>query len=105
MYDWANSAFTTTVIAALFGPYLTALAKGAVGENGIVLDLGIYAITAKSLYSDCVSLSVLLQFFFLPLLGAIADYTNLKKRLLALFCGIGAAATTGFCLIDESLYL
>src|SRR5262249_32750194 len=37
MYDWANSAFSTTVVAALLGPYLTALAQAAVGDNGVVL--------------------------------------------------------------------
>ena len=58
MYDWANSAFTTTVVAALFGPYLTAITQAAIGENGVVADLGFYTITAKSLYSDAVSLSV-----------------------------------------------
>ena len=38
MYDWANSAFYTTVVGALFSPYLTRLAQTAVGENGVVLD-------------------------------------------------------------------
>ena len=104
MYDWANSAFTTTVVAALFGPYLTAITQAAIGENGVVLDLGFYSITAKSLYSDAVSLSVLLQFFFLPLLGALADYTNLKKQLLGLFCGTGALATVGMFFVTDSVY-
>ena len=104
MYDWANSAFTTTVVAALFGPYLTAITQSAIGENGVVLDLGFYTITAKSLYSDAVSLSVLLQFFFLPLLGALADYTNLKKQLLGLFCGTGALATVGMFFVTDSVY-
>jgi UMF1 family MFS transporter len=104
MYDWANSAFTTTVVAALFGPYLTAITQAAIGENGVVLNLGFYSITAKSLYSDAVSLSVLLQFFFLPLLGALADYTNLKKQLLGLFCGMGAVATGGLFFVTESVY-
>jgi len=50
MYDWANSAFSTTIVGALFGPYLTRLAQDAVGENGIVLSFGLLgAVTAKSL--------------------------------------------------------
>lgn len=104
MYDWANSAFTTTVVAALFGPYLTAITQAAIGENGVVADLGFYTITAKSLYSDAVSLSVLLQFFFLPLLGALADYTNLKKQLLGLFCAMGAISTGAMFFLTESVY-
>ena len=81
MYDWANSAFQTTVVTVLAGPYLTALAQGAVGENGTVLSLGpLGAVTAKALFPYCISLSVFAQVFLLPVLGAIADYTNLKKN-------------------------
>ena len=29
MYDWANSAFSTTVVTALLGPYIQALAESA----------------------------------------------------------------------------
>src|SRR5262245_56124737 len=75
MYDWANSAFSTTVIAALLGPYLTALAQSAVGENGVVMSLGPFGVTAKSLFPYVTALSVLLQVFLLPILGAIADYS------------------------------
>jgi UMF1 family MFS transporter len=47
MYDWANSAFYTTVVGALFSPYVTRLAQDYVGENGVVLDLGpLGAVTA-----------------------------------------------------------
>ena len=34
MYDWANSAFSTTIVGALYGPYLTEITQRAVGENG-----------------------------------------------------------------------
>src|SRR5438477_4869897 len=94
MYDWANSAFQTTVVTVLLGPYLTALAQSAVGENGPVLRLGLLGVvTAKSLFPFCVSLSVFLQVFLLPVLGAIADYGHMKKRLMAIFCYIGVVAT------------
>ena len=79
MYDWANSVFSTTVYTALLGPYLTALAQSAVGENGVVLSLGPLEVTAKSLFPFAISVSVFLQVFLLPILGAIADYTHLKK--------------------------
>ena len=94
MYDWANSAFQTTVVTVLAGPYLTALAQQAVGENGTVLSLGpLGAVTAKSLFPFCISASVLLQVFLLPTLGAIADYGRLKKRLMAVFCYAGVLST------------
>ena len=54
MYDWANSAFYTTVVGALFGPYLTRLAQAAVGENGVVLDLGHSVQSRRSRCRRCV---------------------------------------------------
>ena len=106
MYDWANSAFSTTVVAALLGPYLTALAQSAVGDNGVVLSLGPFGdVTAKSLFPYSTSLSVFLQVFLLPILGAVADYSHLKKGLMALFCYLGAGATCLFFFITDGNYL
>ena len=106
MYDWANSAFQTTVITVLLGPYLTALAQAAVGENGTVLRLGpLGVVTAKSLFPYCVSLSVFLQVFLLPGLGAVADYSSLKKRLMAILCYAGVAATCVMCVMPGRAYL
>src|SRR5205814_7595184 len=80
MYDWSNHAFFTLVLGVLVGEYLTGLAQHAVGENGAVITIGGHIlVTAKSLYSYSVGASVFLQIFFLPTLGAIADYTHLKK--------------------------
>src|SRR6266511_4355944 len=84
-YDWANSAFITTVGTVLLGP------------------LG--AVTAKSFYPYCVSLSVFLQIFLLPVLGAIADYTHYKKRLMAVFCYLGAAATCLLFFVTRETFL
>jgi UMF1 family MFS transporter len=106
MYDWANSAFYTTVVGALFSPYLTRIAQTAVGENGVVLDLGVFgAVTAKSLPSLCVSVSVGAQVFLLPVLGALGDYSDLKKRLMALFCYIAVVANCLMFFIQGNLYL
>jgi len=106
MYDWANSAFYTTVVGALFSPYLTRLAQAAVGENGVVLDLGpLGAVTAKSLPTLCVSISVGAQVFLLPMLGALGDYSDLKKRLMALFCYIGVIANCLLFFLKDNLYL
>lgn len=106
MYDWANSVFFTTVVSALIGQYITALAQHAVGANGVVLDLGaLGTVTAKALFPYSVGLSVFAQIFFLPLMGAIADYTNLKKTFMAVFCYLGAIATCLLFFVDGSLYL
>lgn len=94
IYDWANSAFSTTVITVLAGPYLTTLAQHDVGRNGIVATLGPFgSITALSLFPFCISASVFLQVLLLPLVGAIADYSRAKKRLMAAFCYGGVTAT------------
>jgi len=106
MYDWANSAFYTTVVGALFSPYITRLAQSYVGENGVVLDLGpLGAVTAKSLPTLCVSISVGAQVFLLPILGALGDYSNLKKRLMALFCYIAVVANCLMFFIKDGYYL
>lgn len=105
MYDWANSAFYTTVVGALFGPYLTEVTQNVVGENGVVFELGpLGAITAKSYFPTCVSLAVFLQVFLLPILGAIADYSNLKKKLMAVFCYIAVIATCLTFFVTENVY-
>jgi MFS transporter, UMF1 family len=106
MYDWANSAFYTTVVGALFSPYITRLAQAAVGENGVVLNLGFLGnVTAKSLPTLCVSISVGLQVFLLPILGALGDYSNLKKRLMALFCYTAVTANCLLFFIQGNFYL
>ncbi|MCU1289273.1 MAG: major facilitator superfamily 1 [Acidobacteria bacterium] len=105
VYDWANSVFFTTVVGVLIGEYLTALAQQAVGENGIVLSTGLFDVTAKSMYPYTVGLSVFLQIFFLPILGAIADYSHLKKSFMAFFCFLGAIACGLLFFIDGNLYL
>ena len=105
MYDWANSAFSTTIVGALFGPYLTEITQRAVGENGVVVNLGaLGAITSKSFFPTCVSVAVFAQIFLLPVLGSIADYSNLKKKMLAVFCYIAVGATCLMFFIDDGLF-
>ncbi len=81
LYDVANSAFVTTVVTAVGGPFLTALAEAAAGADGRVSPARL-APRAGSLFAYAVSLSVLLQVLALPLLGALADRPTAKRRLL-----------------------
>jgi UMF1 family MFS transporter len=105
MYDWANSAFSTTIVGALFGPYLTEITQQAVGASGVIVDLGpLPAITAKSFFPTCVSIAVFLQIFLLPILGSIADYSHLKKKMMVLFCYLAVVATCLMFFVDGSLY-
>jgi UMF1 family MFS transporter len=103
LYDWANSAFPTTVLTVFIGPYLTALTQEAAVEN-YVYPLGI-KIAADAFFPYIVSLSVFLQVAFLPLLGAIADYSHFKKSLLAFFAYLGAFATMGMYFLQGTHYL
>lgn len=103
-YDLANSAFSTTVVTVFLGPYLTTVTQAAADAENFVHPLGI-RIYADSFFPYLVSLSVLLQVFFLPLLGAIADYTNLKRQLLGVFAYIGAFATMGLYFVTGANYV
>jgi UMF1 family MFS transporter len=106
MYDWANSAFYTTVVSVLLSPYLTSLAQTAVGKNGVLLDLGFLGkVTPESLFPKAISLSVLLQFFLLPVLGSLADYSHLKKRLMAVFCYIGVITSSLLFFVSDGAYM
>lgn len=107
-YDWANSAFYTTVVTVFLGPYLTGVAKAAaesLGEgNTFIYPLGI-KVFYGSFFPYVVALSVGLQMIFLPILGAIADYSHRKKQMLALFAYIGAFATIGLYFLQGTNYL
>jgi len=92
MYDWANSAFSTTVVTVFLGPYLTNIAKGAADAQGLLHLLGI-PIKFDSYFTYLISASVLLQVTFLPILGALADYSHLRKQLMQFFAFLGAAST------------
>jgi UMF1 family MFS transporter len=104
MYDWANSAFSTTVVTVFIGPYLTTITQSAADAAGNVYFLSI-PIYAGSFFPYLVSLSVLLQVLVLPLMGALADYTRRKKTLLGAFAYIGAFATMGLYFLEGTNYL
>ena len=72
LYDWANSAFATTVVTLFLGPYLTSLAKAAAGADGLVHPLGM-PVDPRSYWSYLVGLSVGAQVLLLPVIGAMAD--------------------------------
>src|SRR6185295_5931050 len=104
IYDWANSAFYTTVVTVFMGPYLTEIAKAAADGEGYVHPFGI-KILAGSFFPFVVSLSVFCQMLFLPMLGAISDYSNLKKQLMVLFAYTGSFATLGLYFLEGDRYL
>ena len=105
MYDWANSAFSTTVGTVFLGPYIAALAAESAKANpdGLARFFGI-PVAPDSFLPYCISFSVGLQVLFLPILGAIADYSHLRKRLMQIFATTGAIATIGMFFITGDLW-
>jgi UMF1 family MFS transporter len=103
-YDWACSVYSTSVLTVFLGPYLTSVAKAAADADGFVHPLGI-PLRAGSFFAYCVSASVILSIFVMPLAGAAADRTGRKKPLLAVAAYLGAAATTGMFFLDGDRYL
>jgi MFS transporter, UMF1 family len=103
-YDWANGAFATIVVTVFLGPYLTTIAKSVADAGGFVYPLGIQ-VSAGSFFPYMITLSVLLQLIFLPFLGAVADYSDLKREMLGLFSFVGAGATIGLYAVRGENYL
>jgi UMF1 family MFS transporter len=86
LYDWANSAFATTVMAALFPPFFRTLAINAgYGETA-----------ATSLWGYVTAGALLLIALAGPVLGAMADASGRRKSFLALCAGLGILATGSF---------
>jgi MFS transporter, UMF1 family len=94
MYDWANSAFSTTIGTVFLGPYVANLAARAASaaQDGVARILGI-PIAPDSFFPYCISISVGMQVLFLPILSAIADYSHRRKQMMQVFATIGAIAT------------
>jgi UMF1 family MFS transporter len=112
LYDWAMSAFSTTVLTVFLGPFLTSVAKQAAGCpvdagsscTGTVYPLGI-PVAAGSYFPYLVSASVFLTVFVLPVVGAVADRSAHKKRLLGLAAFTGAGATVAMVFVTGDRYL
>jgi UMF1 family MFS transporter len=88
MYDWANSAFVTTIVAAVFPIYY-----------GTVAAAGLSEAVATYRYGIATAIALAVVAFMAPPLGALADVAGAKKRFLGLFQGIGLAATSSMFFI------
>ncbi len=89
MYDWANSAYITTAVAALLPNYF---ARAVVGEAGI--DIFGLNVSATALWGYMLGTAAFLVFLFAPVLGAIADFSSSKKRFLVSFAYAGSLFAT-----------
>jgi UMF1 family MFS transporter len=88
MYDWANSAYITTVSVGLLPIYFTSVVVPAEG----VTILGTQ-FEAASLLPFAIGFSAALTFLFAPILGAISDFSATKKKFVLFFAYMGSLAT------------
>jgi UMF1 family MFS transporter len=95
MYDWANSAFATTIMGAMFPPFYRSL----------VTSTGLADNTATAYWGYTTSIALLIIALTAPVLGAIADYTGGKKRYVAFFAGLGILFTAAFVFIGTDTWL
>jgi UMF1 family MFS transporter len=120
-YDWANSVFPTSVITVFGALYLTAIAAEAAiadkatngpnpcpsdgdgGTNKLVdCQIAVFGwhFQTGSLWGYLLAAATIVQVLVVPLMGAIADRTQNKKRMLAVFAFGGAAATALMALVS-----
>ena len=103
-YDWANSAFSTTVVTVFLGPYLTGIVESAAEAGESITLLGVVPVGAGSYYPYVVSLSVLLQVVLMPIVGGIADTSRSKRRVMGVAAYAGALATMGLFFLEGTAY-
>ena len=114
MYDWANSAYVTTVAVGILPAYF---AQVVVSSEGVRLGDTVYS--ATSLWGFTVGLAAFLMFLFAPTLGAVADFAASRKHFLLVcaytgslftallyFCQSGDVFTTlFFFLVSQTAYI
>jgi len=95
MYDWANSAFATTILAAVLPIYYSQVAGATLPSAAL----------ATAYWSTGLSVSLFIVAIFSPILGTISDVMRGKKRFLAIFFGMGTVATGLLVLVDTGDWL
>jgi len=90
LYDWANSAFATTILAAVLPIYYSQVAGATLSSPAI----------ATAYWSRGLSIATLIVAIISPVLGTISDIMRGKKRFLAVFVGIGILSTGLLVLVE-----
>ena len=90
MYDWANSAFATTILAAVLPIYYSQVAGATLASPAI----------APAYWSRGLSIGILIVAIISPVLGTISDIMRGKKRFMAVFAGIGILSTGLLVLVE-----
>ena len=94
MYDWANSAYTTTTLAVLLPAIFTGtiMPEGGVNLFGRMVD-------GESMFAYLVSAAAIIAFLVSPVMGAVGDFSATKIRFLRVFAYTGAILSLGFALV------
>lgn len=94
MYDWGNSAFATTIMAAVLPVYYSTVAASHLAPN-----------IATAYWGYTTAFAALIAAIISPILGAVADFRGSKKKFLTLFMVIGVTATALLYLVRTGDYL
>lgn len=89
MYDWANSAFATTILAAVLPIYFSQVAGATLPSAAV----------ATSYWSFGLSISLFIVAVISPILGTVSDVMRGKKLFLSIFAGIGILGTALLVLV------
>ncbi|MFO7320113.1 MAG: MFS transporter [Chloroflexota bacterium] len=95
LYDWANSAFATTILAAVLPVYYSQVAGATLPSEAV----------ATAYWSVTLSVALLISAFLSPILGTISDVMRGKKRFLAIFTGLGILGTGLLVLVQRGDWL
>jgi UMF1 family MFS transporter len=106
-YEWAQSAFVTTVSVVLVMPYLTSVAETAAGcpdvtdANPCRTDLHVLGIpvSPESAVFYVITIATVLSFLAMPVVGALADRSSSRRSWLALYAVVGAVAAASLCFV------
>lgn len=102
LYDWANSAFATVILAAVLPVYFVSLVPS---DGALLPGFADHNFSASSLWGYSVSLSMLILAISAPALGALADRRGWHKSLMLPFCLGGCLATALLALTGPGDYL
>jgi MFS transporter, UMF1 family len=94
MYDWANSAFATTIMAAVLPVYYASVAATNLPEN-----------LRTSAWAYTTTIALVMVAVLGPILGTMADFQGSKKKFLSFFMGLGVLGTGLLVFVGEGQYL
>lgn len=92
LYDWANSAFVTTIVAAVLPVFFVGVVAGS-GTVSVQLPGFLFTSNSQSLWGYAMSLAALLVALGAPVFGAVADAGGKRKLFLGIMTTVGVIAS------------